>query len=69
MLELQPPFLISFNIRGEGSVIQTSLKGGECNLLLKQGEYSLRSAYHLRVQELIDTSDIRVKNNGLRNCG
>ena len=25
---------VYFNIRGEGSVIQASLKGGECNLLL-----------------------------------
>jgi len=24
---------VYFNIRGEGSVIQTSLRGGECNLL------------------------------------
>ena len=25
--------IVYFNIRGEGSVFQTSLRGGECNLL------------------------------------
>jgi len=27
---------VYFNIRGEGNVIQASLRGGECNLLKKE---------------------------------
>ena len=38
---------VYFNIKEEGSVIQSSLKGGECNLLILESKHNVHWTYRM----------------------